>query len=282
MAFCTSCGATVPPGGAFCPSCGAGVAGAGAPPTAGVPPPPTFGYAGVPFAAAVAPITPAVRAADLRALTWIRLAAILGIIGGVLGYAELFAGSFSNLFNVTAATGGGRVLSNPSVLVYAYIGVGGAIGLAELFILRFGFRTLSGHDREFSTPSTLTLVAIVSVAVLLVGVSLLFAALAQAISCVGAGNAITTGCLFTGLFWASLAVLLIGAIAALVGYIGGVLLGTWRLGRRFDETLFKVGAILLIFLPFVGSILILIGAQAAMRKDGRSGPVQPAAFPGPR
>ena len=51
-------------------------------------------------------------------------------------------------------------------------------------------------------------------------------------------------------------------IQALVGTVGGQLLGLWRVGSRYNSTIIKVGAIFVIIplLNFVAPILILIGA----------------------
>ncbi len=54
----------------------------------------------------------------------------------------------------------------------------------------------------------------------------------------------------------------IGGILALIGLIGGQILGLWRLGSRYNETTIKLGAIFVIIplLNLVAPFLILIGA----------------------
>jgi hypothetical protein len=67
-------------------------------------------------------------------------------------------------------------------------------------------------------------------------------------------------------------VIAVAAIALFVGYIG-LLVGIWRLGTRYGEWMFKVGALFLIF-PFLnvaGTIFILIAAR-------ESGGKTPGAF----
>ena len=54
-------------------------------------------------------------------------------------------------------------------------------------------------------------------------------------------------------------------VLALVGTIGGQILGLWRVGSRYDSTIIKIGAIFVIIplLNFVAPILILVGAAQA-------------------
>jgi len=57
----------------------------------------------------------------------------------------------------------------------------------------------------------------------------------------------------------------IAGILALIGIIGGQILGLWRVGTRYDQTLIKLGAIFTIIplLNIVAPILVLIGAYEA-------------------
>ncbi len=66
-----------------------------------------------------------------------------------------------------------------------------------------------------------------------------------------------------GVFLGGLVITSIGGIIAFVGIIGGPILGLWRMGSRYDDTLIKVAAILLIIplLDFVSPILLLVGAH---------------------
>jgi hypothetical protein len=93
------------------------------------------------------------------------------------------------------------------------------------------------------------------------------------VSCAGSGVPIPSSCLLSNTFWGGVALLGLGGLLAFVGYIG-VLLGIWRLGTRYADAMFKVGAILLIipYINLIGAILILIGARTARRKvEGAGG-----------
>jgi hypothetical protein len=67
---------------------------------------------------------------------------------------------------------------------------------------------------------------------------------------------------FLGTLLLTLGVVVIGAILAFIGEIGGVVLGLWRVGTRYGETVIKVGAIFTVIplLSTVAPILILVGA----------------------
>ena len=135
--------------------------------------------------------------------------------------------------------------------------------------LRSAFKTLSAVDRpRFKTPSTLTLLLIIALPIVIVGVTIEIAGLAPFLNAVAqsqkAGQPVTTPSLSGfGEFFAGAALAFIGGIITLIGFIGGLILGIWRLGSRYDESLFKVAAILFIIplLDVVSPILILIGAR---------------------
>lgn len=205
---------------------------------------------------------------DRSALFHVTLAAILTLVGVIVGFAS--SAIVSNLGGLISTTSGtsGVVLSLPSPWVWVgLIGVSAVIQLAGYLMFRSAFHTLTPVDRRFSTPATLALIAVGSFIAVLVGLALILGALYQAVQCVGSGNPITQACLFTSTFWGGLALVAVGAIVFIVGYIG-ILIGIWRLGTRYSETVFKVGAVLLLIpvLNVVGAILILVGAQSATRK----------------
>jgi len=64
---------------------------------------------------------------------------------------------------------------------------------------------------------------------------------------------------------------LVGAALAIVGFFA-LAIGVWRLGDRFGEDLFKVGAVLLILVGVVGMVVILIAARSARRRIPDPGP----------
>lgn len=280
--FCSFCGKPLPATGTFCPSCGAAIPGAVATPgapTAGYPSgfPPPVGYrpmSGVPGAEVP---SPASRPADLRALMWIEWAVILSLVSSAVSIAVDLSAGLTRLVSATTTPAGTTVtLPSPWIFV-ALLGVGGVLGFVEVVLFRVALHDQAGVDRRFSTPATLALLALIGVIFALIGAGLVIGGLYQAVACVGAGAPLTRACIPFGLFFGGIALLLIGAIVAIVGFIG-ILIGIWRFGTRYDDVMFKIGAILLIF-PFVnlaGAILILIGARSARRKvEGSPGVTVP-------
>jgi uncharacterized membrane protein len=284
--FCSHCGRPVAPGAGFCSSCGAPVAGGAAPTavpgTAYPPPPGAQPYAPYPTypvpGAGPGWNAPTFGPADHAALSDVFLAAMIALIGIALSIAELFTSAASNLFNVTSVGSGSSVTVDLTALyVAAALGVVGVVlFLLGVWFYRRAFRTLAPQDARFSTPATLTLLLFIAV-ILLIGIlAAFFAVFFQAAQCAGSGNAITSACIDVGTVLGLIAGLFVLLIVALVGAIG-LLIGIWRLGTRYNEGLFKAGAILLIFpvVSVVGIILILLAAHSVRSKIQSGPPAMP-------
>ena len=277
-AFCPYCGKPVVAGGTFCPSCGATL---GSPATGAVGTPPPSPFApppvgpvpplGATYSMFGAP-NPASLSLDRSALSSVQWAAVLALVGAFVSVVTLFAGNVGSLVTVTTTASGSSSLSLSAAALYflaVTAGVGLVLTVLELILYRSAFRALAPIDDRFSTPATLVLLLFIAVILIVViGAAVIGVAL-QAIACAGAGNPITSSCLSVGTLLDLVGLLAVVAIVALIGYIG-LLIGIWRLGSRYNESLFKVGAILLIFpvLNFIGAILILVGARAALSRLG--------------
>jgi len=282
--FCAYCGRPLAANAAFCSSCGAAVG--GAPPPAGSA---AFSVApatsGAPTYSPYAPTYPVpggsqttFGSADQSALSSVSLAAILGLVGAVLSIVQLFFTSAFSFLGVSSAGSGTSLTLNLTAL-YLVVAVG-AVGiilvLLELWLYRRAFVTLGRQDTRFSTPATMVLVALVALAIIVLVLVALVDVIYQAIVCAGSGNPITSACIDVGTVLGLAAVLGVTAIVAFIGVIG-LLIGIWRLGTRYDEAMFKVGAILFIFpvLNFVALILILVAARSASRRlQSVSSPLQ--------
>jgi len=211
------------------------------------------------------------RSTDRSALSRVRLAAIIGLVGSVIAFLEVFVAPVSSFIAVSRSTSGTTLsLSGTGLFVIVTLaGFGLLFGLLELFYFRQAFRILAPQDPRFATPARLVLVAIVAFVLLFVEAVVLVSVLYRAALCAGAGNPITPVCLNGGTVLALVALLGAAGVVALIGYIG-LSLGTWRLGTRFRERKFRVGAILLLIpvLNLVALVLIAIGSQSAIRALG--------------
>ena len=282
--FCPYCGQPIVAGGTFCPSCGAAVGGSPTLPTSSVtgpsfgapvggpplPYPPGFQVSGGP--------TPASRAADLSALSSVTVASIVAFISTVVGLVVLVGTNASAVLSVSTST------TTPSVsldlaglyLLAVTAGVSLILTILELIFYRSAFRTLAGHDPRFSTPASLVLLVLVALALVLVLGGAIVVVVYRAIVCAGAGNPITSACLDVRTALTLILLLGVIAIVALVGYFG-LLMGIWRLGTRYGESLFKAGAVLLIipYLSVLGVILILVAARSSRAKLAARSPSTP-------
>ena len=58
-----------------------------------------------------------------------------------------------------------------------------------------------------------------------------------------------------------IALTLIGLVLVVIGFIVGIILGLYRVGKKYDSSLISIGAIFLIIpvLDIVGLILVIVG-----------------------
>ncbi len=203
------------------------------------------------------PGSPGIRAHETAALGALRTAAILGIVGILLGTLPFLLSSTgivpSPFVTVSSSTSG----TNNTTL---HVNVGGAwagvaiyvvtiaLAVAAILYFRSTFRTLSLVDRRFSMPGTLSLLLLVGIVLLLLAFIVLLVALVGANGCALRSGAPTPpACVsqFVGTALAGLGLLVVAVILALIGAIG-VLLGIWRVGTRYANSLLHVAAILYI------------------------------------
>ena len=229
--------------------------------------------------------TPEIRRRDSEALRKIQVAAIIGLIGFGISASSLILFPVGTIASAsTSGTGTNTTvhLSLNGGAFYALLGVGGALTLAMLAFYRIGLSTLAAHDPRFKTPAGLTIVAMIGYVLLIAGVAVLISALVNVVNtCTNAaGNAtVTLSCLGASDFWYGIALLGVGGVIALVGFIG-LLVGLWRVGTRFDNGLIHAGTILMIFpyLDIVGAVLVIVGAQRARARVESGVPSAPATF----
>ncbi|MGI0054947.1 MAG: DUF973 family protein [Thermoplasmata archaeon] len=227
--------------------------------------------------ALASPRPPAAVADDRRALADVSWAAIFVLVETIVGLVVLFDPYVSTFFTAASSSTGGSTINLPAF--YLFIAAAGAeiaLFLVALILYWRAFRTLASSDRQFSTPSTLTFLEIIAAVLIIAVGSYLLDVLVQVALCAPSGGVITSACIAGGPLLIAVGLLVVVAILALVGFIG-VLLGIWRLGSRYGETMFKVGAIFLIFpiLSFIGSILILLAARSARGRFGGGAPAPP-------
>ncbi len=233
LPYCPKCGTNVAEGVLFCPSCGQALIATGSGPVMAREPTTTF------------------TSTDKVAVGKIKTFALFGIIGIILGLIVPFAtGGMGYMFAFgTTPTGVGT-----AVLAAVAVGViGFALGIYAILKLRSAFKDLSTVDGGFSTPATLILAGLVGFGLLILAFLVLIGGLAAALA--NPNSSI-------GLFLGALALFALGGLAAFVGIIG-IILGLWKAGQRYDNSLMKVGGILYIipFADVIAPILVFLGTR---------------------
>lgn len=254
--YCTQCGNGDDDGAAFCSKCGA--------PHTNSPstPPPGMGS---PYGGSRVTLTQLDRQV-LEKLKWF---GILGVIAEAMGMIVPFI-TLGSVF-----TPGGMMaapqMAAGSVATAVAVGIAGiVIGIIALFMIITAFRILLREDRrEFSLPLKMLWGLLAGLILYIVAIGLIAAATFSA----GTNPFMPNGSAprFSPALGAAFAVFGLAAVALLVGIIG-IIIGLWRAGTRYDETLIKVGGILMIipYVAIVGPILVLLGASSALKKIPQS------------
>jgi hypothetical protein len=207
-------------------------------------------------------------------LSKVMLFGIIQIAGMVVGWISLFFifglqfGTFAGLRNlpqnatqaqVSAALG--PLFQNFSLLIPADI----IIGLVGAVVLTMALRDLSKVDNpKFSVPWKLMVLLMIGSAFAGVSVYFIFNAIPNIIAQAPTTSGTPSNAFFSAIGSLAFAGLLaaIGGLLALIGLIGGQILGLWRVGSKYNETLIKLGAIFVIIpiLNIAAPFLISIGA----------------------
>ncbi len=226
--FCPFCGQPTVPKGTFCASCGASLGESTSPSGRAEDRegsiPQVTPILQFPHASALDGGLPTdARSADLDALTNVGNAAVLSLLGVLVGLALLLSLSGTNLLTLGA------------LLVVSAI-----LTLLELMFFRRAFTALGEHDPGFSNPARWVQVLLVTFPVLLVTLFAFGWLVAQASSCGGGSGVFLPPCTYQGAAVIIMAAVGIAGLVALIGFIG-LLIGIWRLGTRYNAAGFKVG-----------------------------------------
>jgi len=273
---CSRCGAPLVPKSTFCANCGTPVGAVSAAPYAAMPPL-AYGSPMPPYGMTAVPpfwASPAPRATDLKALSYVQAAALLGVIAFAVSIASFLVVPFASIAGQVSSTSSNSVAVSGIALLVILLTVGLVFGLVELYLYRSAFAELEPYDPRFSTPKRLALLAMIGLLLIVVSTAGLFDVLYQANACANGNPISTNGCLDLGTLLGLVILVIAAAIIVLIGTIG-VAIGVWRLGTRYDEGLFKAGAILFILIGFIGAILILVAAHSVRSRIGPEVPLAP-------
>ncbi|MCI4320448.1 MAG: DUF973 family protein [Thermoplasmata archaeon] len=219
---------------------------------------------------------------EISGLRRIQAGAIAGIVGIALGaltpiYLLFIVGAG---LNASTATGGASAVAFTSIevlFVALFAGVASVLVSFGLYIA--GFARLRRADPRFGAPLGLAIVGLIGLLVLVGLVGLLFGILLQSLSCGGPGVA-KASCVTLAASVPDpitlVSELFLGLVLGLVGWIG-LVLGLYRVGRRYGSTLTRIGAILYIvpLADVAAPLLILIGTSGIVRRLRANPPVPP-------
>ena len=220
--------------------------------------------------------------ADRHALNKLNLFALMFLIISIISIATTVY-DFSFMFALFPMSSSGIAAAALSSLqffssFFYYIAiiviVSVVVELIALVQLRSALKGLAGVEKSrFGTPSKLVFLMIVAIPLIFVALILFFAGFSSFMSTLSqSGSSSSLSSFPFGYFLGGGALLFVAGIMGLIGFIGGMMLGVWRIGSRYKEDLIKVGGILFIipFLSIIAPILIMFGVRNARRKIGMS------------
>jgi hypothetical protein len=232
-----------------------------------MPPPPAWGIP-------PGPRLSSDRAAEQRALKYLRWAAVVGFVGSLTGLIAVQVlgalNSSGNPLGTSSFSGsaGSTMVSVDATALWQVVAVAIVaivIEIGSVYLYRASFSSLRGVDTRFSGPTKFSLLLLFGLLLLIPSLIGVAAALQGVSGCAltnSNGTLSPCGSRSIAPLAGSAVLLFVCAIVAVVGLVG-LLLGVWRLGVRFDSPLFKVAAILYVipYIQVVGYLLTWIGAR---------------------
>ena len=210
-------------------------------------------------------------ASALQKMIWFGVLQLAGVVVGWIVSFYLFGTAYSSL------TALGTVNSvNSAQMTVAFepvfrglpfvIPLVGGVQIVALAILATSFWQLRNIDRKFSVPSIFVIVAMIGGGLAVLGLIPFFASIRNIITQAPAVSAPGTSVAFSSALDSLIVAFLllaVGGLLTLIGLIGGQILGLWRAGSRYKETLLKLGAIFAIipFLSLIAPVLVIVGAN---------------------
>jgi len=217
----------------------------------------------------------------LSKVMWFGIIELVGIGAGWVAAFYVFtnffnAGVFSSLpsnpTGAQVASALGPIFQDVVYIIPLSVG----IELVGLLVLTLGFRGLAKVDSprfHISTPFMVVLIVGLLIVAggavpLLNSVPGMLSTALQNCSYPYTATTCTPSTAFFNQFstiFVYFGLMLLGGLLTLIGYIGGLILGLWRVGSRYNQTTLKVGAIFQIIplLNIIAPILIILGANEA-------------------
>ncbi len=208
------------------------------------------------------------RAVELRGARLARAASLTSLLGLLLAWVGPVAIIF--FLGVEVHYGGFHLGSGAATVasIEDLLGVvvfGAALILVSLVLYLVSFNAFRKAGPGFGGPLALMVIGLVGFLLILVGAALVLLDFFHAVACSASGA--TSSCLDLSQLAGAVLAIFGGLFLAFLGWIG-LLIGVYRIGKRYGSTITKVGAILMIipFLGVIAPILILIGTHQIVRR----------------
>jgi hypothetical protein len=197
------------------------------------------------------------RAAALTSLiglliAWVGPVAVILSLGVEVHYGGFHFGS-----------GAATVASFEDLL--AVIVFGAVLTLVSLVLYLVSFNVFRKTGPGFGAPVVLVVLGLLGLFLIVVGFALVLEDYFQAVACAASGA--SSSCLDYSQLGAAVLAVFGGFFLAFLGWIG-LVIGIYRIGKRLDSTVTKVGAILTI-IPIAGlvaPILVFVGVHLGIRR----------------
>jgi Protein of unknown function (DUF973) len=221
-----------------------------------------------------------VEISGVRRIQFGAIAGILGIALGALAPIYLLFVLGIGLSTSTATVGSASQTYSliETLILVLFFGV--ALLLVSFVLYAAGFAKLRRADPKFTAPLALSVIGLLGFLLLVAVVGLLAGLVLQVVSCGGPGKA-TAACVTLSAVTIDPILLLVGLAVGVIGWVG-IILGVYRVGRRYGSTITRIGAILYAVpvAEIVAPILILIGSRSILRRL-RESPEIPTPPPDP-
>ncbi len=208
------------------------------------------------------------RSVERKGVGWARAAALTSLLGLLIAWLGPIAiiyvtGVEFHYGGFHLGSGKATVASIEDILIV--LAIGAVLSLVSLILYFVSFNTLRKAAPGFGGPVALMVVGLLGLLLVLVGVALVLSDFLNAVACSASGA--SSSCLNVSQFAGAVLAVLGGLFLALLGWIG-LVIGIYRIGKRFDSTITKVGGILTI-IPIVGliaPILVFVGTHQILRQ----------------
>jgi hypothetical protein len=211
------------------------------------------------------------HAIGLHGVRWARAAAITSLLGLVIAWLGPIAVVF--VTGVEVHYGGFHLGTGKATLagiedILMVVLLGALITLVSLILYAISFNSFRKTGPGFGGPMALVIIGLVGLLLVLVGFGIVLSDFFSAVACAGAGA--SSSCIDVSQIAGAVLAILGGLFLAFLGWIG-LLIGIYRVGKRYDSTVTKVGAILSIIpiIGFAAPILIFIGTHQILRRIQR-------------